>query len=290
MKKVFYILLCVLWGTIAVAQEIGSCEGYLEEVLDTVDASCTGLSRNQACYGNPLIDAIGWDGNIAFNSTGDIENLADIETLSLAPYDGTVWGISVMLLQGNLPETLPGQNITVLVFGDVTLRNAVAPATVHVTTTANARARLVPYVDNNPGNIVTAVPAGVQLNALGRNEAGDWIYVALGQYADNGRSEAWISTLVLQVSGDRMSLPLVTEDFTPPTNTPMRAFYLSTGITQSDCNELPPDGILVQTPEGVLNATFTVNGVDITLGSTAFLRTAEDNLEVYMVEGRGIVA
>ena len=42
------------------------------------------------------------------------------------------WGVSLMQLQANLPDTLPGQNVTVLLFGDVTLQPALASNEIEV--------------------------------------------------------------------------------------------------------------------------------------------------------------
>ena len=34
------------------------------------------------------------------------------------------WGVALMRIQANLPDTLPGQNVTMLIFGDVQIQNA----------------------------------------------------------------------------------------------------------------------------------------------------------------------
>jgi hypothetical protein len=49
-----------------------------------------------------------------------------MQSLVLSNMDETVsgWGIALMRLQADLPDTLPGQNVTVLLFGDVEIEDA----------------------------------------------------------------------------------------------------------------------------------------------------------------------
>jgi hypothetical protein len=57
---------------------------------------------------------------------GDKAPIQVIKTLKTSPLDvkrGT-WGISLLKLQANLPNTLPGQSVTFLVFGDTAIQNA----------------------------------------------------------------------------------------------------------------------------------------------------------------------
>ncbi len=64
----------------------------------------------------------------------------------------------------------------------------------------------------------------------------------------------------------------------PATNTtqqPMQAFYFNTGITQTDCQSVPADGILIQTPEGVGKVNMQANGVNIQVSSGGRLTDTE---------------
>jgi LysM repeat protein len=103
-----------------------TCDELVTTALQAADQACSTLGRNQACYGNRLIDAQLQDGvNAAFNKTGDITDLASIKSLTTAPLDEAeqVWGIAVLRVQANLPDTLPGQNVTVLLYGNAKLDN-----------------------------------------------------------------------------------------------------------------------------------------------------------------------
>ena len=64
-----------------------------------------------------------------FNEPSDVTDISMIETIRTAPFnlEGEQWGVAVMVLQANLPQTLPGQNVTFILMGDTELENAVAP-------------------------------------------------------------------------------------------------------------------------------------------------------------------
>ena len=105
------------------------CPAIMESALDAVDAFCQDAGRNQACYGNVdmEVEAQPDAGNFKFDEVGDIVNVSAIQRLKLSPMDEATdaWGVALMNLQANLPDTLPGQNITFLLFGDVEIENAV---------------------------------------------------------------------------------------------------------------------------------------------------------------------
>ncbi|MEO8607379.1 MAG: LysM peptidoglycan-binding domain-containing protein [Chloroflexota bacterium] len=101
-----------------------TCDQLVTTALETADQACSKVGRNQACYGNSLIDAeLQENSPDVFNKVGNIANLFSIKQLTTAPLDtaSQVWGIAVLKVQANLPDTLPGQNVTVLLYGDATL-------------------------------------------------------------------------------------------------------------------------------------------------------------------------
>lgn len=176
-----------------------TCETVIEQAIEIIDVICRQTGRNEVCYGN-LSVAIDTRDNIPVNFTrqGDIVPLALVDSLSLSPLDpdANEWGVALMQVQADLPDTLPGQNVSVLVFGNVAMTDTVE------------------------------------------------------------------------------------------TGSNMQSFYFTPGAGTSRCGDVPTDGILIRTPEGVGVVNLRVNEVDITLGSTAFL-TVEPNrtLDVVMLEG-----
>ena len=109
------------------------CSAQVRAALDRVSNACRDLGRNEACYGNREIIAepranVPLD-RLTFSSAGDIADLSAFQRISTSPYDQTndQWGIALLRAQVNLPDTLPGQNVTFLLFGDTTL-SADSPA------------------------------------------------------------------------------------------------------------------------------------------------------------------
>ena len=103
-----------------------SCDQLVTTALETAADACGNVGRNQACYGNRLIHAqFAQDATVPFDKTGDITDLFSIHSLTTAPLDETsqVWGIAVLKVQADLPDTLPGQNVTMLLYGDVAMDN-----------------------------------------------------------------------------------------------------------------------------------------------------------------------
>lgn len=208
--KAFVTLgLALLLGSAALAQD-DSCPLIVETALAAADELCADTGRNQVCYGHLALRAEAQPdaADFVLAAEGDITDVVGLKTLQLFPMNEATgeWGVAVMRLQANIPDTLPGQNVTFLLFGDVEITGADA------------------------------------------------------------------------------------ED-TPPGSSPMQAFYLRTGVADSGCDEAPESGLLVQTPEGVGEVAFTVNGVDIQMGSTVlFQGSEEEDLSVSVLEGAALVS
>jgi hypothetical protein len=202
----------ILFVTLALAPAVLAqvvCPAIVQQALDATDALCLSTERNQACYGNVAVEVLAQPDvtELNFDSAGDIVDVTAIRTLRLRPMDVTeqTWGVVLMRLQANLPGSLPGQNVTFLLFGDVELTNAVS----------------------------------------GEN-------------------------------GDAF--------------TPMQAFQLRTGVGDSQCDEAPESGLIVQTPEGVGEVTFNINGVDVGMGSTVMFRAQSDGeMTVSTIEGAAVL-
>lgn len=192
-----FTLLCLLALTClhTIAQS-ATCPDIVVQALEAVDRLCSPTATNQACYGNVQLQAELFPNSLSrFEQVGDISPIESLLRLDLSPLDETTgaWGVAVLQLQANVPNSLPGQNVTFVLFGDVSLENP---------------------------------------------------------------------------EGD------------------MQAFYLSTGIGDSACEEAPESGLLVQTPEGVSEIAFNINGVDVLVGSTVFFQALPDaEMRVTTLEG-----
>lgn len=195
-----FLSLLFMFAVTAAAQS-SACPALVQTALAAADQLCAPAGRNQACFGNVDLSATPQPtaADFNFNEVGDIEDVTDIQSLRLAGMNETAntWGIVIMRLQGNIANSLPGQNVTFLLFGDVEITNAGGENT-----------------------------------------------------------------------------------------TPMQAFILRTGFADSLCEEAPQSGLLVQTPKGVGQVMFNVNGVDVSMGSTVFFQAQRGRtMKVRTVEG-----
>lgn len=192
--------IALLLFTVTSLAQSNTCPAVIQTAMDQVIRACDATGRNEACYGNNSVSSVPAESqSVVFNAVGDHEPLNKFNEIITAPLNVELgeWGIAMVRLQANLPDTMPGQNATIILFGDAAL--------------------------------------------------------------------------------------------TPSLEQPSRAFILRTGITDSPCAEAPDSGILVQTPHGDQRVEFTVNGVDLSVGSTVLFRTQRDKaMQVIVIEGSAI--
>lgn len=264
-----------LISAVAVAQApvADVCATIVQDALRAANNACSSTSRNQVCYGNVQGAATPADGvtDLVFEDVGDIVGLTQIKALQLSPLNeaDNQWGVALMQLQATLPDTLPGQNVTFLMFGDVTVEDNTGDQ-VHVDGMVlnAANLRLAPSMT---GPILGSLPQGATIVGTGKtvNAAGErWVRL---RYEDYRTKTGWMLAELIDI--DFTALPDVASDSL--TYSPMQAFYFKTGIGQTQCADAPVSGVLVQTPQGAGKVNFNINGIDIALGSTAFLTAPE---------------
>lgn len=251
--SILLVLLLCLTLTVALpstAQE-ESCPTIVQTAVDSTGTACQNIGRNQLCYGNNQIAVVAYDGvdRLIFAHTGDVVNVADVQSLQLAPLNEATgaWGVALMRIQANLPDTMPGQNVTFVLYGDVELENLGnrempdAPVTLQIS--ANAiNLRTGPSTDYS---IYTSFSGPATVN--GRNEAGDWLRLL----APGGSEFVWVYAPVITVEGDAMTLPVVAVDDAP---------VVLQVVSNGDIDWYT-DPVLTDTSlGGTMNGTFPVNG------------------------------
>jgi hypothetical protein len=106
-----------------------SCDQIVAQAIAQTGSACQGMERNSACYGHDQVNA-SFEGALSspFEAAGDRAELLQLRTLNTAPLDEAsgVWGIAVVKAQADLPGTLPGQNVTLLFYGDAGMTGAAA--------------------------------------------------------------------------------------------------------------------------------------------------------------------
>jgi hypothetical protein len=103
-----------------------TCDQLVMLAETSVGLICNGLERNKACYGNHLVSVeFQPNSSLTFQKSGDTVDLLQVRKLSTSPLNMQTrdWGIAVIKAQANLPDALPGQNVTFLLYGDTTVDN-----------------------------------------------------------------------------------------------------------------------------------------------------------------------
>ena len=82
-------------------------------------------AATRALYGHALLEAELQPGSegVSFARLGDRTGLDTFSLLRLSALDETSgqWGVALLKAQASLPDTLPGQNVTLVLFGQTEL-------------------------------------------------------------------------------------------------------------------------------------------------------------------------
>jgi len=110
----------------ALAEKNASCQALIDRTIQASDSYCGNTSLNTACYGNNTLRAeLAPDAAERFSERGDMIGLNALRRLSASPLNlvNSEWGIAVFKVVANLPRSLPGETVTMVVFGNATLDN-----------------------------------------------------------------------------------------------------------------------------------------------------------------------
>jgi len=195
-------------------QAQSTCPALVEQALTALGNNCSGLDRNSACYGYDHVEAT-FSEEVApdfFTRPAQRTGLTILSTVSTAPLDLALeqWGIAVLNVQANVPNTLPGQAVTVLLLGDVTVENrveatsAALPAEPITLITQSATDMLA--APDAAATIVASIPGGAVIEADAISPDGAWVRVF---YEGN---PGWISTSAVSITERVTSLPLLSVD------------------------------------------------------------------------------
>jgi hypothetical protein len=267
------ILFSSMTATVSIAQLGGTCAALVEDALAAVGNNCGGLGRNSACYGFDNVSATFNEvmPGAFFTRPADLVELVDLQTLITGPLNiqSSQWGIAVLSVQADLPDALPGQNVTFLLFGDVALENAVDPSVasaqsepINVTTSAEVTLLTRPVANANTS---ATVAANTTLSADRLSDDLLWVRVVYDQIV------GWLRVENVNSTADITSLPTQSS---APVGT-MQAVRLTTSPIGVNCDAAPPSLLVVQGPQQ-MTVNLNVNGAELNIGSTIALWTANE--------------
>jgi uncharacterized protein YraI len=264
------------------------CPAAVKQALESATTACSSLPRNTACYGNNRVIATDFEGASVnnFDLPGSVVDLLDLGGLATFPFDTetNTWGVALLAIQADLPDTLPGQNVTLVVFGDVSLENEVSPGQIVTPQSISGTSDSNPNLRLGPGTnfaIVGSLSAGQEVNIIGRSEANDWLQLLI----DN--EVRWVAERFITITDELLTLPVADTSANPQLySQPLQAFRIRSTPRGSNCEEVPNDGVVIQAPTDT-KVNFLVNGIEMTVGSTALLRPGEtdDSLEIATLAG-----
>lgn len=261
-SPLFIVILSLLSIIPVIAQSV-SCPALVDQALIAVGDNCADMGRNSACYGYNRVDAT-FTTEVQegfFAHPADRAELTALETIRTAPLDTELdrWGVAVMNVQANLPNTVPGQGVIMMLVGDAEVRNEVpsTDATVMIDpiSTATIQETSLHTSPSDAANIIETLPVNSLVLIDGVSPNLDWFRVV------TDGTISWIAKDTVAKLGAMESLPVVGASYP----TPMQAFYFTTGIGDPECNEAE-SMVAVQSPENI-KIDLTVNGVDIKVGS-----------------------
>jgi hypothetical protein len=275
-------LALVLLGGRVIAAALAACPEQVAAALQQVDSVCSATARNQACYGYPLLEAEPQPNvvDFAFDAPGHTVDVAALRALRLLPIAEQAWGVALLRLQANLPDS-SSENVTMLLFGDAQIENAALPATETEVTVPGPRSANVRLTASTRAGVIGTVRPGQTVTAVERVADSSWVRVRMPDTGELG----WVSAAL--VSGDISMLNVA--DSADPHYAPMQAFYFRSG-TRSDACQEAANGLLIQTPEGVGQVRLWMNEVRLHIGSTVFFQaTPGGYLVVQTLEGSALV-
>lgn len=279
---VLVAILAILSIGLSIAQT--TCPALVEQALQAVSDNCENLPRNNACYGynsvsaefsQPIEDDF-------FVTPADTTELGIMESIQTAEMNTMLdqWGVAVMSLQANIPNSIPGQAIKFVLLGDVEVESDqnpeaidadLDPITATVINDANIRS-----APTQNANVLGGVGAGQAIELDGQSSDGQWYRTVITNRV------GWIFIDLIEAADNLASLPVIDNE----RRSLMQAFYLRSGIGTPDCEEAPRDTLVIQGPQGI-EVDFTINGADIRIGSTITARTLSPGniLELSVIDG-----
>ena len=273
-RSPFFVLFVFILSVVTVVAQVSSCPALVEQALIAVGDNCADLDRNSACYGYNQVEATFSQEfpSDHFSQPADRTGLISLDSLVTAPLDliNDRWGVAVMNIQANLPNTVPGQGVIMMLVGDAEIRNDVPADEANVISnplsTATLQETTVFASASTSGEILTTISANeiVLVDALNTTRT-------MLRMVNDG-TIGWIESNRVARLAAMDNLPIVGGSHP----TPMQAFYLSTGIGQSDCSEAD-SMIAVQSPEHI-TVDLTVNGIDIRVGSLITFQNLDQNI------------
>ncbi|MCY4019149.1 MAG: LysM domain-containing protein [Chloroflexi bacterium] len=249
------------------------CKEIVAGALLDLSERCADLDRNSLCYGHSQVDAsfAGDSTSADFDTPGARASLAQLTRLQTSALDVERghWGLAIMNLQANLPQSRPGSGVIMLLAGDATLdhevdlseideiREPLSTVALESTTRFSQAAKIAEELGQLQKDEIALVDA--------RTSAGEWLRLV------NAGAISWVERDHLAPLQGMASLPVV--DAADPFA--LQALSFSSAREITDCDAAQPM-LAIQTPDRS-GVNLTVNDVDIHLQSLVSFQQVHRN-------------
>jgi hypothetical protein len=108
----------------AIAANQASCQALIDQAMQASGQYCDQIGPNRVCYGNNTVKAdLVSNASQRFSERGDVIDITQLQRLSASPLNtyNNEWGIAVFKVLANLPRSLPGETVKMVVFGNTSL-------------------------------------------------------------------------------------------------------------------------------------------------------------------------
>lgn len=128
LQPLWFIGLTLVTGVGLITSQAATCAPIVREALRNLDQVCSTIGLNMACYGHDKVYTTFRDEaapETDFSEPSDLAVLHHLQSIQTAKMDlpSQLWGIAVLKIQADIPDTLPGQGVIFIMLGDVTVED-----------------------------------------------------------------------------------------------------------------------------------------------------------------------
>lgn len=132
MMRWIFTACCLMLFAAAVVYAQAECPAIVDVALSAVGDNCGGMERNSACYGTDDVESttiLNPRPSNFFVQPGDRGILNQFSEIRPTPLniEEETFGVAVLNVQADIPNTLPGQGVIFMIMGDARLVNEGPP-------------------------------------------------------------------------------------------------------------------------------------------------------------------
>lgn len=270
-----------------IAQTALTCGNVIETLQQSL-AACTKTESGMICAGSVGVRLDMGDGSFTQLDSGQSRGWSAVKSIQTMPLDlnSRQWGTALLraTLQ-NADGNQLKQPALFMLYGDAQLgfeKSKATPPSIDSAfrcTATTTRASQVRAFPNTSGGVIDTLPTNEPLTLLGLSDDGNWVLT-------DGKTKAgWVSRSNLKSDCDLGKLAVVDPEKPATFGDFPNLILKADGTGTNACRDIPPAGLLVQSPVG-RSVQFNLNGSLVTVtGSAVFMAKANNYLRGALISG-----